>query len=83
MSMVSVSRRAGPPQIGQVVCRKPSWSASGRLRRSGRNSTSSGASDRQLVLGHRDDAVHRGSRRPGWGSPRSAGARRASRAGGS
>ena len=29
VSMVSVSRRAGPPQIGQVVCRNPSWRARG------------------------------------------------------
>ena len=43
VSMVSVSRAAGPPQIGQVVCRKPSWSCSGDSP-VGRNSTSSGAS---------------------------------------
>ena len=42
VSMVSVSRRAGPPQIGQVVWRKPSCKASGDCP-VGRNSTSSGA----------------------------------------
>ena len=42
MSMVSVSRRAGPPSMGQVVCRNPSWKASGDWP-VGRNSTSSGA----------------------------------------
>ena len=42
VSMVSVSRRAGPPSMGHVVCRKPSWSDSGDCP-VGRNSTSSGA----------------------------------------
>jgi hypothetical protein len=41
--MVSVSRVAGPPQIGQVVWRKPGFDASGDWP-VGRNSTSSGAS---------------------------------------
>ena len=43
VSMVSVSRSAGPPQIGQVVRRKPSLEASGDCP-VGSNSTSSGAS---------------------------------------
>ncbi len=43
VSMVSVSRRAGPPQAGHVVCRKPSWNCRGDWP-VGRNSTSSGAS---------------------------------------
>src|SRR5580698_8703423 len=42
VSMVSVSRRAGPPQMGQVVWRKPSWNDNGDCP-VGRNSTSSGA----------------------------------------
>ncbi len=43
VSMVSVSRVAGPPSIGHVVCRNPSLSESGDWP-VGRNSTSSGAS---------------------------------------
>ena len=43
VSIVSVSRTAGPPQTGQVVLRKPSWCLSGDSP-VGRNSTSSGAS---------------------------------------
>ena len=43
VSIVSVSRVAGPPQSGQVVCRNPSWKRSGDCP-VGRNSTSSGAS---------------------------------------
>ncbi len=43
VSMVSVSRTAGPPQVGQVVLRKPSCRRSGDSP-VGRNSTSSGAS---------------------------------------
>ena len=42
VSIVSVSRTAGPPQMGQVVFRKPSWKRSGDSP-VGRNSTSSGA----------------------------------------
>ena len=42
VSIVSVSRTAGPPQIGQVVFRNPSWRRSGDSP-VGRNSTSSGA----------------------------------------
>ena len=42
VSIVSVSRPAGPPQTGHVVCKKPSWSARGDCP-VGRNSTSSGA----------------------------------------
>ena len=45
VSIVSVSRVAGPPQIGQVVCRKPSWKRSGDSP-VGRNSTSSEHSSR-------------------------------------
>ena len=43
VSMVSVSRTAGPPSIGQVVFRNDSLVASGDCP-VGRNSTSSGAS---------------------------------------
>ena len=43
VSMVSVSRRAGPPQVGQVVARKLSVSGSGLLP-SGRVLTSMGSS---------------------------------------
>ena len=39
VSMVSVSRRAAPPQDGQVAARKPSWVVSGE-RPVGLNSTS-------------------------------------------
>src|SRR5260370_15654932 len=42
VSIVSVSRTAGPPQMGQVVRRNPSWYLRGDSP-VGRNSTSSGA----------------------------------------
>ena len=41
VSMVSVSRRAGPPQSGQGVFKKPGWSTSGE-RPVGMKATSSG-----------------------------------------
>src|SRR2546423_5512859 len=43
VSMVSVSRSAGPPQAGHVVWRNPSWCFRGDSP-VGRNSTSSGSS---------------------------------------
>jgi hypothetical protein len=43
VSIVSVSRTAGPPQMGHVVRRKPSWERNGDSP-VGWNSTSSGAS---------------------------------------
>ena len=49
-SSVSVSRRAGPPQLGQVVCTKSSRSASGLPVPVGLRS--SGQQHRQLLLGH-------------------------------
>jgi hypothetical protein len=42
VSIVSVSRVAGPPHFGQVALRKPSWRRSGDSP-DGRNSTSSGS----------------------------------------
>jgi hypothetical protein len=42
VSMVSVSRRAAPPQRGQVVCRKPACVVSGDWP-VGRKSTSVGS----------------------------------------
>ena len=56
VSMVSVSRVAGPPQIGQVVLRNSGLVASGDCP-VGRNSTSSGASTGSWSVGHGDDAV--------------------------
>ena len=50
VSIVSVSRRAGPPQMGQVVWRNPSWRASGDWP-VGRNSTSSGATTGSSLSG--------------------------------
>ena len=82
VSIVSVSRVGGPPQLGQVVCRKPSWSRSGDSP-VGRNSTSSGAQHRAAGRRARARCRGRGSRRSGSGSPRSAAATAASRAGGS
>ena len=43
VSMVSVSRSAAPPQLGQVVCRQVGWNLSG-LSPVGRHSMSSGSS---------------------------------------
>ena len=58
VSMVSVSRSAGPPQIGQVVRRKPSFEARGDLP--GRQELDVvGGQHRELVLGHRHHAVVR------------------------
>ena len=56
--MVSVSRRAGPPQLGQVVCTQSSTRASGERPSSvGWKSSRSGSSTGQLVLGHRHGAA--------------------------
>ena len=72
VSIVSVSRMAGPPQIGQVVLRNSRGSRAA-TDRSCPGLDVVGREDRQLVVGHRHDAVVRGSRRSGSGSPRSAG----------
>ena len=50
VSIVSVSRTAGPPQIGHTVRRNPSWYFSGDSP-VGRNSTSSGASTGRSASG--------------------------------
>ena len=50
VSMVSVSRRPGPPQAGQVTFRKPAWCFSGDSP-VGRNSTSSGATTGRSASG--------------------------------
>ena len=82
VSMVSVSRMAGPPQIGQVVLRNAGLVASGDCA-GGQELDVVGGEHRELV----DRAPARcrgpGSRRRGWGSPRSAGGRPASRGAGS
>ena len=56
VSIVSVSRVAGPPQIGQVVFRKPGWVASGDSP-VGQELDVVGCEHRELVLWHRHDAV--------------------------
>ncbi len=56
VSMVSVSRSAGPPHVGQVVCRKPSWYLQRRL--AGRAELDVvGRQHRQLGLRHGNHAV--------------------------
>ena len=56
VSMVSVSRVAGPPQIGQVVLQELGVGGQRRLA-GGQELDVVGGQHRQLVLGHRHDAV--------------------------
>ena len=81
VSMVSVSRVAGPPQIGQVVCRNPGWWPEATGRWAGTPRRRGPAPAARLPAPGR--CRGRGSTRPGWGSPRTAGGRSASRAAGS
>ena len=72
VSIVSVSRVAGPPQIGQVVRRKPLVESKRRL--AGREELDVvGEQHRQLGVRQRRRCRRSGSRRPGSGSPSSAG----------
>ena len=80
VSSVSVSRRAGLPQGGQATCFQVGWRSSGLPGRS--NVDVVGQHDRQVLLRHRHDAAACRNGSPGSGSPSSAGARPASRAGG-
>ena len=80
--MVSVSRSAGPPHDRAGGVQEALVVAQGRL--AGRAELDVvGQQDRQLVLGHGDDAVRPGSAPPGSGSPSTAGGTAASPAGGS
>ena len=56
MSIVSVSRRAGPPQRGHSVV-DPVLGGGQRALALRRVVLDLGQQDRELVLGHRDDAV--------------------------
>ena len=82
VSIVSVSRRAGPQQEGQVGVDPLVHGGERRLALGGVVGDV-GELDRQLVVGDGDDSALRRSGRRGSGSPSSAGARGASRAGGS
>ena len=68
VSIVSVSRRAGPPHVGHVTLTNSGTCASGESPRPV-NCVTIGSSHGQLVVGHRDDAVllavdHRDRRAP-------------------